>query len=81
MSSFDYEFWQKVAKSEGCWEWQAGRTSGYGVIKVNGVPKKAHRVAYELENGNGSYPTIAEADAAVIELRNRLHTYNDVDRR
>lgn len=149
MSSLDYEFWQKVSKSEGCWEWQAGRSTGYGILKVNGIPKRAHRVAYELENGpipeglvidhichnppcvkpahlrvatpmqntenrltaqtnntesgvrgvyrsgnlwvartghkgkvyrNGSYPTIAEAEAAVIELRNRLHTYNDVDR-
>jgi hypothetical protein len=47
-------FWAKVRKSDGngCWEWQAGKTSGgYGVSYVTGRQEMAHRVAYELEVG------------------------------
>lgn len=44
-------FWRKVAKGEGCWEWQAARDSnGYGVFNKGegrGLDR-AHRVAYEL---------------------------------
>jgi predicted XRE-type DNA-binding protein len=45
-------FWEKVVISEGCWEWTGCRTKeGYGVIGENGKTKLAHRVAWELENG------------------------------
>lgn len=37
----------------GCWEWTASFDSGgYGVIKVGGENKKAHRVSYEIFNGS-----------------------------
>ena len=49
-------FWSKVDTHDGddeqCWEWQAYKdASGYGNIEVDGVPKYAHRVAWELERG------------------------------
>jgi hypothetical protein len=148
--TLEERFWAKVDRSDNCWEWNSAKNHlGYGVIKIAGQMKKAHRTAYELTKGpipgglfvdhichnracvkpahlrvatpkqnmenrlgaqtnntesgvrgvyrygnlwlartghkgkvyrNGAYPTIAEAEAAVIELRNRLHTYNDVDR-
>jgi hypothetical protein len=32
------------------------------------------------QHSAGNHDDLSEAEAAVIELRNRLHTYNDVDR-
>ena len=47
-------FWCKV-KIKGkndCWLWIAGKNDcGYGEIRKNGVPCKAHRVSWELANG------------------------------
>ena len=46
-------FWDKVdkrSKSE-CWEWLGSICCGYGQIFINGGPKKASRVAYELTKG------------------------------
>lgn len=35
-----------------CWEWTASRNrKGYGFVTVDGKPRLAHRVAYELEHG------------------------------
>lgn len=45
-------FWNKVDKSDDCWEWTGkpdGR--GYGRIKINGQSKLAHRISWELHNG------------------------------
>lgn len=48
-------FWEKVRKSDGCWEWQADRmASGYGtfmVAKSDGRVQLAHRVSWEIHNG------------------------------
>ena len=45
-------FWDKVLKSDGCWEWQAAVTwRGYGVFRFHGKQRGAHSVAFELENG------------------------------
>lgn len=37
----------------GCWEWQARRKEGrtYGYLGVDGKPRHAHRLAYELHVG------------------------------
>lgn len=46
-------FWNKVAKSETCWEWTgASGNNGYGRVGVPGYrrPLLAHRVAWELAN-------------------------------
>lgn len=49
----DERFWSKVAKREsGCWEWTANRDNhGYGTIRIDGQMLRAHRWAYESENG------------------------------
>lgn len=48
-------FWSKVDTSGGedaCWEWQAHTYwDGYGAVWM-GVQMRAHRVAYELVNGD-----------------------------
>jgi len=43
-------FWEKVLKTEYCWEW-TGSKSRYGAIRINGKNKKANRVAWELTYG------------------------------
>lgn len=47
-------FWSKVAKGEGCWEWQASlNTHGYGQFTTQKgcEARQAYRVAYELTFG------------------------------
>ena len=66
----DYEtrFWGYVVKADGdgCWTWSASHDEhGYAAFTVKGRTKRAHRIAYELENG----PIVGPGhgvDAAVI---------------
>lgn len=45
-------FWEKVSKTEDCWEWTAYiAPDGYGRFMRNGVPQLAHRVSFEESNG------------------------------
>lgn len=50
-------FWTKVEKADGCWLWKGSRTGsmGYGYLHYGGKhkrsPKAAHRVSWELHNG------------------------------
>ncbi len=47
-------FWAKVRKTDTCWFWTAAVFKGrfaYGLFKLDGRCRKAHRVAYELERG------------------------------
>ena len=44
-------FWSKVEKGPSCWEWMAGKSSGYGKFRLNGVKKRAHRLSWEWKNG------------------------------
>ena len=42
-------FWSKVlALSNGCWEWQAHKSDGYGIFDVRRKRHLAHRFAYTL---------------------------------
>lgn len=44
--------WSKVQKTSSCWLWTAStKSSGYGQLYVDGVPRAAHRVSWELVNG------------------------------
>lgn len=36
---------------DGCWEWQGGKSKGYGRISVNGSPYSTHRIAYAERYG------------------------------
>ena len=50
----EQRFWPKVAKTTAgeCWEWQASLSSnGYGCLRVAGVTRTAHTLAWELANG------------------------------
>lgn len=46
------DFWLRVDSSGGpdaCWPWMGGRNNwGYGYVYVNGVMRRAHRVAWVL---------------------------------
>lgn len=49
-------FWAKAIKTDNCWLWTAakrtdGYSGGYGMFRVNGITVKAHRWAWEQENG------------------------------
>lgn len=46
-------FWSRVAKGDGCWEWQGRRyvPSGYGLASIRGRSTGAHRVSWEIHNG------------------------------
>jgi hypothetical protein len=48
-------FWRSVRKSEGCWEWTAGRFSDgmrYGQFRVGKKKLKAHRFSYMIHHGS-----------------------------
>lgn len=51
--TLDERFWEKVAVTDGCWEWTASRqANGYGQFwRGGGVKIVAHRLAWELTNG------------------------------
>ena len=47
-------FWEHVAITDGCWEWQGMRAHGYGMLRRRQISKGmllAHRVAWILRNG------------------------------
>ena len=42
-------FWQKVDKSDDCWEWRAAKQKqGYGIFSVGGKNQMAHRFSASL---------------------------------
>jgi hypothetical protein len=43
----DERFWAKVDKSGDCWEWTGATHNGYGLFRLNGGSRLAHRVSYE----------------------------------
>lgn len=46
-------FWFYVAKSDGCWLWNGGRTRlGYGIFKSGIGTTVAHRASWALEHGS-----------------------------
>lgn len=53
MKSIIERFWNKVKKTDNCWEWTANSDKdGYGKFKLkDGTQMRAHRFSYELENG------------------------------
>lgn len=46
------QFWSRVIKTTGCWEWTGSKTSGgYGNVRFQGRNVYAHRLAYTLHRG------------------------------
>ena len=45
-------FWQKVKKTDTCWNWKAELDkNGYGKIAIHRIGIRAHRFSYELHKG------------------------------
>jgi hypothetical protein len=45
-------FFEKVEKTDRCWEWTAGsRGNGYGAFKYNGKVIDSHRMSWIIHNG------------------------------
>lgn len=42
----------KVDRVGECWEWQGSKDRGYGLIRVQGRTRKAHREAYRIHRGD-----------------------------
>lgn len=50
--TLDERFWEKVHKSNDCWEWVGARCNkGYGSIGIDGKTHRAHRVSWEIHSG------------------------------
>lgn len=51
--STEERFWEKVDKTDSCWNWIAGKNdSGYGKFRLNtSIMLRAHRYAYEMVKG------------------------------
>lgn len=46
--SLSARFWERVQKTDGCWEWTAAKSrAGYGQIRDKGTTLYAHRLSYE----------------------------------
>lgn len=50
--SVSIRFWSKVVKTDSCWNWVGTKNCwGYGQINVEGKQRSAHRLSWELQNG------------------------------
>jgi len=47
----EQRFWEKVEKTDSCWNWIAATNNGYGIFKLNGKSVRSHRFSYELYKG------------------------------
>lgn len=49
----EQRFWDKVKKTDGCWEWKGSHSKGYGQIAIGGGRSMlVHRFSYWLHNGD-----------------------------
>lgn len=47
------KFWERVEKSDGCWNWTKGKTeAGYGFMRFENKQEYAHRISYRLHRGD-----------------------------
>jgi len=44
-------FWDKVNKTDNCWEWTGAIRQGYGCLKIDGKTIDAHRYSYVIHFG------------------------------
>lgn len=45
-------FWDRVEKGPDCWLWLGAKSTwGYGMIKIDGKMRHAHRLSWEIHNG------------------------------
>lgn len=50
-SPIEVRFWNRVAKSDGCWLWVGHRPSEYGRLSHKNEKHRAHRLSYQLNVG------------------------------
>ena len=50
-ASDEERFWTKVDKSGTCWRWTGATHRGYGIFRLHGQSRLAHRVANAWERG------------------------------
>jgi hypothetical protein len=43
-------FWEKVEKTDTCWNWTAYKQNGYGYFRVNNKIITAHRFSFQLKH-------------------------------
>jgi len=60
-------FWSKVDKSGECWNWTGAIQFGYGVFRINGSTRLAHRVSIAWKDG--AVPEGAEVDHMCFNRR------------
>lgn len=41
----------RLNEATGCWEWQQGKSGGYGMVRVSGRKFGAHRLTFSLAHG------------------------------
>lgn len=74
-----YRFWLYVDKSRGqrsCWLWKGHlQDTGYGVISINSIELKVHRVAYFLERGGINDALMVLHKCDVRRCVNPAHLY------
>ena len=51
MKTIQERFEAKFTKSDGCWEWNAGKRNGYGAFWIAERRQYAHRISYRLYVG------------------------------
>ena len=52
-TSFLERFWEKVTKTDRCWNWNAAHNEHrYGIFRIAGRNEKAHRVAWSIAFGD-----------------------------
>ena len=44
-------FWEKVRKTDTCWEWTGALQNGYGVFRFQGAARIAHRISWLWASG------------------------------
>jgi hypothetical protein len=44
-------FWNKVQKTDDCWEWMGVKSDGYGMIRVGRNMFGSHRLSWIIHNG------------------------------
>lgn len=50
------KFWANVEKTDTCWLWKGGRSTGYGTLVFEGESISAHRVSLMLATGHRPLP-------------------------
>lgn len=77
---FQAKFWRQVKRNGLCWEWQGAKSRlGYGIVCVDGISVRAHRVSYVMAFGSIATDKIACHTCDNPSCINPLHIYEGTD--